>query len=326
MVFEGAEKKAEVVVSKDYIEKHGSLKTWPRERWEKLVAASNAQIMSEVHNDKLSAYLLSESSLFVWENRIVLITCGQTTLANAVECFFEFCAPENIECLIFERKNEYFPEDQPSDFYSDVVRLNKHLNGKGYLFGEEKDRHLYLYHMNKEFVPPENDVTVEVLMYGLQGESREVFNCEKQSLENLRRLTGIHEILPGYQVDDFLFEPCGYSINAIKDTEYYTIHVTPQDQCPYVSFETNAKVNGSYAELVEKVIKIFKPEKFEVIIFRSSLQEFINLPNYKINKAVKQKLSCGYIVNYCQFDDKSLLKDDAVAKIHLSDEAKILNV
>lgn len=325
MVFEGAEKKAEIVVSKDYIEKHGSLKSWPRKYWEKLVAASNAQIMSEIHNDKLSAYLLSESSLFVWDNRIVLITCGQTTLANAVECFFEFCNPENIECLIFERKNEYFPEDQHSDFHSDVSRLNTYLNGKGYLFGEEKDRHLYLYHMNKEFVPPENDVTVEVLMYGLQGESRDVFNCEKQSLENLRRLTGIHEILPGFQVDDFLFDPCGYSINAIKDTEYYTIHVTPQDQCPYVSFETNAKVNDSYAELVEKVIKIFNPEKFEVIIFRSSLQEFINLPKYQIKKAVKQQLNCGYQVNYCQFDDKSLEASNQT-KIFLSDEAKVLQI
>lgn len=325
MIFEGAEKKAEVVVSQDYIQKYGSLKTWPRQRWEKLVAASNAQIMSEIHNDQLSAYLLSESSLFVWDNRIVLITCGQTTLANAVECFFEFCQPEDIECLIFERKNEYFPENQFSDFHSDVVRLNTHLKGKGYLFGEEKDRHLYLYHTNKDFQPPDNDVTIEVLMYGLQGESKDVFSCEKQSLENLRRLTGIHEILPGFNVDDFLFEPCGYSINAIKDSEYYTIHVTPEDQCPYVSFETNAKVNDSYAELVEKVIKIFNPEKFEVVVFRSIPQEFINLPRYQITKAIQQQLNCGYQVNYCQFDDKSLVKAEPLP-LHRTDKAVVLDL
>ena len=63
MVFEGSEKKIEIVVS-DSI---GDLRSRGRKYWEKIVSKCNAEIISEVKNDDMIAYLLSESSLFVWK-------------------------------------------------------------------------------------------------------------------------------------------------------------------------------------------------------------------------------------------------------------------
>ena len=37
--------------------------------------------------------------------------------------------------------------------------------------------------------------------------------------------SGIREVLPKATLHDHLFEPCGYSMNALEGGAYYTIHV-----------------------------------------------------------------------------------------------------
>lgn len=308
LVFEGSEKKAEIVVSPAGFGDFENLRFWPQSRWEKIVEASNARILSKISTDELDAYLLSESSLFVWEDRFCIITCGQTTLAHAVVEFFNFCDPKHVESLIFERKNEYFPEEQHSDFIADVDLLEKYLDGKAYQFGSIDGNHLFLYHLEKNYIPHKSDVTIEILMYGLQGEAKQLFNSHDQTRDQLRQLSGVDQILPGFDVDDFLFEPCGYSLNAVKGNEYYTIHVTPQDTCPYVSFETNAQIHHNYLPVIEKVVQTFQPTNFDVVVFRSGKQEFMCFENYQITNAVKYKLQCGYDVNYCQFTTTQIVK------------------
>ena len=70
--------------------------------------------------------------------------------------------------------------------------------------------------------------------------------------------TGIDELLPGVKVDDWAFEPCGYSMNGLRDRFYYTIHVTPESGFSYASFETN---DPKYREpkWVERIASTFKP-------------------------------------------------------------------
>ncbi len=55
----------------------------------------------------------------------------------------------------------------------------------------------------------------------------------------MTQLSGIQDLIPGAFIHEFLFEPCGYSCNALIDDSYFTIHVTPQAGCSYVSFETD---------------------------------------------------------------------------------------
>ena len=73
MIFEGSEKKIEVIVDQSI----GDLRKKGDEFWSVIVEACNAEIISSIKNDEVHAYLLSESSLFVWENSFLMITCGK---------------------------------------------------------------------------------------------------------------------------------------------------------------------------------------------------------------------------------------------------------
>ena len=74
----------------------------------------------------------------------------------------------------------------------------------------------------------------------------------------LTSVTGIGDLLPGVKVDDWAFEPCGYSMNGLRERYYYTIHVTPESGFSYASFETN---DPQYREpkWVERIASAFQP-------------------------------------------------------------------
>ena len=92
---------------------------------------------------------------------------------------------------------------------------------------------------------------------------------------------------PDASIDAYLFTPCGFSANGVipapggapdghkkgsDATHYFTVHVTPEPQCSYASFETNvpARQTGrETAEVVEHVVGIFKPGRFSVTIFEA---------------------------------------------------------
>ena len=83
MIFEGSEKKFEIVVN------NVDLRSLPLSFWQEMVAASQAEILSSLSNDFYDAYLLSESSLFVAQDRCIMITCGQTRLIDAALLFLK---------------------------------------------------------------------------------------------------------------------------------------------------------------------------------------------------------------------------------------------
>lgn len=108
--------------------------------------------------------------------------------------------------------------------------------------------------------------------------------CQRLSLSSLFEHTSL---------DAFAFEPCGFSANALisrasgaqdKDGSesledgYWTVHVTPESDSSYASFETNA---CSYTDdahgksrglpwLISRVLTIFEPSRLSVTLFTSS--------------------------------------------------------
>lgn len=297
MFFEGSEKKLEITLSEGV---GIDFRKWSRSQVDELVESSNAQVLSSISNDQCDAYLLSESSLFLWKDRLVMITCGQTTLIHAATKVFSWVGKENVECCIYERKNEYFPQMQVTDFKSDYEELNKVVDGQALRFGNADEHHLFLYHMNKEFTPVKGDKALEVLMYDLQGPAQEAFCKEGQTREGIYELTGLERIFGDFKVDDYVFSPYGYSLNAIRDEEYYTIHVTPQDSGPYVSFETNVK--DCYQSVLDKVLAVFNPRSFDLIQFagKGELEE-VKASEFLQRSHVQDLLKCGYVVDYSHF-------------------------
>lgn len=85
---------------------------------------------------------------------------------------------------------------------------------------------------------------------------------------------------PDARVDAYLFTPCGFSANGVipapdqagTATHYFTVHVTPEPQCSYASFETNVPGRQSGREtvdVIEHVVDIFKPGRFSVTLFEA---------------------------------------------------------
>lgn len=299
MYFEGSEKKLEIVVDE---QKTTSLLLRPESFWEALVEKSRAQILSSVHSDQCHAFLLSESSLFIWSDRLTMITCGQTTLVDAAEMFVQEFGKESLRALIYERKNEQFPHRQITDFLYDAKRLKHLVGGEAMRFGGVDEHHLYLFEASqKSYCPPREDVTLEVLMYDLQDETRQLFARTDLTAQDIRNITGIDRIFSNFTVDDYVFKPNGYSLNAIRGSDYYTIHVTPQEPGSYVSFETNVHLGSSYTSLIEQVIEIFKPKRFDTILFHPKAAPPFTIPGFLQKSVICEKLSSGYETSYSHF-------------------------
>lgn len=56
-----------------------------------------------------------------------------------------------------------------------------------------------------------------------------------------------------------LFEPVGYSMNGLipDSDQYITIHITPEPEFSYISFETNQRRQCLYKQIT-KVLECFK--------------------------------------------------------------------
>ncbi|MDE2491283.1 MAG: adenosylmethionine decarboxylase [Elusimicrobia bacterium] len=294
MFFEGPEKKVEMAL----LPGRPSLRARGRAYWEGIVAKSRAQILSSLSNDSLDAYLLSESSLFVTDTWLTMITCGRTDLVSAVLRLRDDLGLDDLQYLIYERKNAHFQEYQPSNFFDDVRRLTEAMPGRSFRFGDGDDHHVFLFHLDKPYQPAPDDLTLEILMHGVDPQASRVFmSGPARKRDFIREKSGVWTILPGFEVDDHLFEPMGYSLNAIRGPKYYTIHVTPQKIGSYVSFETNS-VEGDASDTVSRVLEIFKPQSCDVVLFQPQGARKKIRCGYPLKRSVRHTLTCGYRVGF----------------------------
>ena len=291
MFFEGSEKKVEIILN-------GKAPSLRQRKWDTVVSRANATVLSTVHNELCDAYLLSESSLFVYDRSVIMITCGTTTLISAIEEMLTFIDIDDIGLLMYERKNEYVPEAQPTDFSEDVNRLRRFVPGEVFSFGDSEDSMVYLFHYHRQFQPPGDDMTLELLMHGMPPESQQYFGIPKHELY---QETDIHRIFSGFAWDDHRFDPVGYSLNAIKDREYYTIHVTPEKGFSYASFETNHCFEGNLEKTIERVLGIFRPKYFYAVLFEQDRFSLPQLSNYTRIRQT-QTASGGYRIHFGYYD------------------------
>lgn len=301
--FEGVEKLLEVWFDESSIPA-GDLRNITRNEWEQLLRHVKCEIISYTKNDHIDAFLLSESSMFVSRRRWILKTCGTTTPLKCLELLLELARVEGysvISDIFYSRKNFTRPEAQNSPhkgFYEEVTYLDSIFpEGRSYCLGSINQECWYLYTFSRPEVKAlaptpapavelvakipkydekdaDPDQTIEILMQNLDKDVMATFS--KSQFSDGREVTihsGIDQLLPDMLIDDFLFDPCGYSMNGINESgEYMTIHITPEDKFSYVSFESNVALDN-YTKLINQVIKTFKPGKFIVTIFanKSSL-------------------------------------------------------
>ena len=299
MFFEGSEKKVEAIVS------GVNLRGLGRIYWEDIVRECHGEIISHISGDELDAYLLSESSLLVWDNRVVMITCGQTVLLKSILKLIKDVGKQRILCLIFQRKNEYDQFRQKSSFSDDIKILLELIPGDAYRFGHLDGHHHFVFNLDRPYQPRDGDITSELLMYHIGGEAADIlrsenFNQKREQLKKIRKILKV-DTLDGFVIDDHLFYPYGYSMNGIKGGKYVTIHATPQAGFSYVSYETNLEISeGEYAGLLPRLIQRLLPDSFDLITFDGREDGRFNDGYFKWDH-VKKRLSCGYYVQFFHY-------------------------
>lgn len=291
--FEGSEKKVEVIVADHVVD----LRTLGAAFWEQVVSQANATVLSRLQSDECDAFLLSESSLFVWRNRFLMITCGVTALVDAVLFFAERFREEDLLFVCYQRKNEYNPRLQKSSFEEDIKRLHKVLPGRAFRLGNLDSHHYYLFHLDKPFKPEPEDVTFELLMYHIQGSVADALRTPNLTAEHIRRELRLDEILPGFVLDDFAFEPIGYSLNALRGNHYATIHITPEASDSYVSFETNLDLQAEGASIPSHFVEVLQPGAWDVMTYNSVPPPTTRPQTFLANEC-NLSLQCGFYVRY----------------------------
>ena len=113
--FEGPEKKLEAVVTPDF----PPLRSLGDDMWRSVVEAAGAKILSVLRSEHCDAYLLSESSLFVYDDWFAMMTCGQTTLVAAFEEEFDIDMDEEealmvktVDAAVEFAENSPYPEPE----------------------------------------------------------------------------------------------------------------------------------------------------------------------------------------------------------------------
>ncbi|GIY61222.1 s-adenosylmethionine decarboxylase proenzyme [Caerostris darwini] len=295
--FEGAEKLLEIWFgrSNESNTPKCDLRLIPRYEWEEVLDMVKCTIISFKKNDYLDAYVLSESSMFVSKNRLILKTCGSTTLLKAVEVLIlvvmKFTDFDTVLDLFYSRKNFMHPElqEKPHTSFQEETELLDKLfpSGSAYCLGRINRDCWYLYTLNplEKFIGVQvPDQTLEVIMQELDPKIMKIFTKEVCATgKEATQMSGIDKLLPGVVIDDFQFDPCGYSMNGLFKGGYYcTIHITPQPQFSYVSFETNYP-QDSYSDLINRLVKVFHPGKFMMTLFVNKLS-VASLTNNPYNK------------------------------------------
>jgi len=285
-VYEGVEKKLILIYSGA---RNVSIrKAIKEEVWNKVVKAVDAEVLSVMRGDNVDAYLLSESSLFVFNDRIYLKTCGTTRIFNSVKVIVAHLSEEipgiNLTRVVYSRPTYRFPDRQLKGYgrgFEKEVELLRmvtmeatarswestiHTTGDGITFHSSS---LFLSGITKKQEGrTENDecnevnISMDLAMFDMDQSKLKDFFGEVKALEKF----GIGGFLPmespGLQIDEYTFQPCGYSLNALDGEYYWCVHVTPEAQYSYFSFETN---HPSASEMYQKLKDFYSPERAIVL-------------------------------------------------------------
>ncbi|KOC63954.1 S-adenosylmethionine decarboxylase proenzyme [Habropoda laboriosa] len=321
--FEGVEKLLEIwfTSNSSINRKQGDLRQIPQWKWQSLLKIVRCEIISICHTEHVDAYVLREQkikfvNIFLCD-RCFLRYCCQVFNTRLLQIILQIIQLISLfQNVFYSRKNYKKPELQISPhqaFEEEVALLDTFFPaGEAYCLGSVDSDCWYLYTLNREKSvdePSEPDQTLEILMTHLDPEVMALFTRDVcSSADEATQKSGIDKLIPNMIIDDFLFEPCGYSMNGIsKNGNYMTIHITPEPEFSYVSFESNIP-ETSYEEIIRRVLNTFKPKKFVVTIFANKESIAASCPR-DLEQTDYLKCSGDWLrtdVQYCRFKNYDL--------------------
>lgn len=307
-VFEGPEKKLEVFFSTPRSAE--GFRQFDQAVWSELLVKASCSILHSKTNLQFDAYLLSESSMFVYPSKVILKTCGTTGLLLVLPPLLALAERIGVvvENVHYGRLRYKFPEQQlypHASFDQEAAYLARHFESvHSRILGppdgrcwfvlcakpQQKGQPLALAPLPTPLdvypsEPPAGEDIFEIAMEGLPLEVCQRFFGStypqlsgKALAKHMTEVSGIGALLPGIDIDDWAFEPCGYSMNGQRDEFYYTIHITPEKGFSYASFETNDPEFRQVAR-VQDVVAAFAPAILTATL--TTRHVVCELPTYK---------------------------------------------
>ncbi|PIA57527.1 hypothetical protein AQUCO_00600324v1 [Aquilegia coerulea] len=285
--FEGYEKRLEISFFEPGLftdPGRKGLRSLSRTQLDEILKPAECTIVASLSNSDVDSYVLSESSLFVYTYKIIIKTCGTTKLLLSIPPILRLADTLSltVKAVKYTRGSFVFPGAQPSphrSFSEEVSVLDGHFGNLGggsraYLMGSiTKLQNWHVYSSCALSVDhPEAIYTLEMCMTGLDKNLASVFyKTQFRSAAEMTDASGIRQILPQSDINDFEFDPCGYSMNAIEGLAISTIHVTPEDGFSYASFEAAGYDPKAInlKDLIERVLVCFGPAEFSIAIHAS---------------------------------------------------------
>lgn len=253
--FEGVEKALEVVVAAG----EGSLRARGEAFARDLVERAEGTVIRRSVTERVDAYLLAESTLFVGDRHLLLLTCGRTRVARAAARCVEVLGAGALDALVLTRLGERFPEAQPTTLADDARALARLVEG-GLVtlgaYGPHRGGAFVHTRAGRERLPEEsrlrvvaNDVAPEIAAC-FEGEAR------------ARQADVLAPLLAHVGValrDAHDFTPSGHSLNVVDGSRTWALHVTPEAASSYVSLVTSEPDPVSQQALVQAFLATFRP-------------------------------------------------------------------
>ncbi|KAI0510447.1 hypothetical protein KFK09_011049 [Dendrobium nobile] len=252
-----------------------------------ILAAVQCRVVSAVGNAHFDAYVLSESSLFLYPDKLVIKTCGTTGLLHSVPLLLHHAAALGLKLLRckYTRGSFIFPNAQLSphtSFKEEVFFLEKNLpaslrHRKARVLPSHSSRHKW--HVYSASSKADDftggPITVEVCMTELDRTVADRFfrwpgeagMSGHEAGREMTRRAGIADAAgPRAFICEFAFDPCGYSMNGLHADRYSTIHVTPEEGYSYASYECVLTEESEIQTLLNKVNAVFRPGVMSVSV------------------------------------------------------------
>eukprot|EP01115_Flamella_aegyptia_P006136 TRINITY_DN2582_c0_g1_i2.p1 TRINITY_DN2582_c0_g1~~TRINITY_DN2582_c0_g1_i2.p1 ORF type:complete len:343 (-),score=93.48 TRINITY_DN2582_c0_g1_i2:8-1036(-) len=309
--FEGPEKRLEVCFKRNYDRPEG-LRSYTKDQWQEMLNFSACTIISTKKNEYFDSYVLSESSLFVWPFKLMIKTCGTTTLLRILPTLLSYAKQVDLEVefVQYSRKNFLFPHVQKAphtDWSLEVKLLNEHFDGNSYILGPITGDHWYLYtaDYSQPYEETTKETTLEIMMHHLNPRAAAKFYRAPETGDQ-DKFPGVAELVAGQDTDEFNFTPCGYSMNGLVDETYSTIHVTPEAHCSYASFETNWNLS-TYKRAITRVFELFQPGTVTLTLFSDSTSssrsmDLVEIPGYVMTYKTHCEMESNRDVVLIQYD------------------------
>lgn len=202
-------------------------------------------------------------------------------------------------------------------FDQEVAYLKQHFGnlghgGDAHILGDASNGlQWHVYVADADHTAPQQSLAGPSATYSLEVCMTEL--CAQKALQFFRNDTfisaqhtstasGIQCLVPNALIDDYVFEPCGYSMNSMEGAGFSTIHITPEEGFSYASFEISnyATTSLDINQLVSTVVDIFNPGKMTVALTVDTnlpcclWGESVQTPAaYTCHASVSQAFSCG---------------------------------